>query len=854
MTANEIISKLRQDYIPDEVMVKYVRNTDRNWLFECSPTISAFIPVGTVLMVQKVKFTVTNHEMVHKSTIYFKMEDEAMPFPGHVSDFLTKLIDDYHHTESITLNTVSGTTGIWAFDLAEEFLDSFDQQIAIGSFVMFRKCKLFRTAAQPSLPRSVSIHIPSSTTPVSSITPGVIPYEYMFLFHDIGNCPMPEKKVMRNGDKKIIMRDNNTPAFSNVYSNISGLDVFHDILRYGVRHLYSTQEEFEAMEHYSFPRCIYRKVEAHAVRPEQKSIWSSSSKTMEDYGRNVFVAPSGEKKNSDDIRLMGIITDQIEACVAQGITEKSVFVIVGGDKDFFDQVQRARMKKIDVVLIHSSDNRLNPIMKKIASHTWDVWNDIIDRASQSESLCASSGGGGGERGGERGGGKHSGGRGRGRGGGGGGRGRGRHEEDGKDYVVATWRDEIVISHTLSYYLQGGIGQSFITECLRENNINPKITVEVAKIRDSSHQRVVKVILHIKDESRDCTTRELNHAHTVVSQLVKNIREGDVFKVHSKTPNEIGRDPEIAAFAKLNHVSVFCPGVTKERHRRATPADEAQNIFLSIPSSWKMVDIVQFCTNVVRVSVNKKFVEIIEMENRAFNLCKFRIYIPYHDPHFDQLLQSARNKCLVFDDIHYMSRFKAKGSELLTNIQPKERQLLKKYEEDADSDEDDLEEGAEEGGALSGPPNVMDQLLMKSHKVTVQSEDLTLTSSVQNPLVSATVILVYANVHESGYERVKDFILQRSDVIFTIQLWNQASIMQMKARENAEDETRDGIFRSYDEKVIVTSKYGNEKAQISLQGPLIEDVSNSYDLILSFLKEHRDNEEEEEEEEKGSVLF
>ena len=132
--------------------------------------------------------------------------------------------------------------------------------------------------------------------------------------------------------------------------------------------------------------------------------------------------------------------------------------------------------------------------------------------------------------------------------------------------------------------------------------------------------------------------------------------------------------------------------------------------------------------------------------------------------------------------------------------------------------------------------------------------MTLTSSVQNPLVSATVILVYANVHESGYERVKDFILQRSDVIFTIQLWNQASIMQMKARENAEDETRDGIFRSYDEKVIVTSKYGNEKAQISLQGPLIEDVSNSYDLILSFLKEHRDNEEEEEEEEKGSVLF
>jgi hypothetical protein len=816
-----IMLKIFEDHVPADAVEIIFSSYDTQtfiWTFECSANIQEYLSVGTIIMVQRNKLKVIS--IMRASTMFFKMNSSEQFFSYQLSnqDFCSKLKEDYEGLDKLSINVKQTTHTVWAFDYLQS-PGSIDpsEQIPVGSIIAFKRQKIVRIAAPPPPPPPPLHILPQE--PVPKFPPST--KMDLLVFHDVGNCVMPDKKLARDENRKIIYKADGTPQFLQVSSNINGVDIVYDVLRYGRRHLYATEEEFKNMPNYDYPPTIYKSIDFYAVvnKPDPKNphIWAPSQRTLSDYTfANVKNLPHEIKKGSDDLRLMILMNETLEKCISHGTCDNTWVIVISGDVDMAPYIQRFRNAGIGVTVIYSSDNPINPNIARIASAKYNVWTEIVERAMVPDIVKIGGGGGGGGIVGlpvsvpvpipspiEP------------------------LDDMASGYSINSSAMEITfVSHTLSYYMQG-IGKELLIEKMKQENITT-IFVRFTKFKDARNRFSVTVSLLDNAPNPLISTR--HKAFQYLCAITSSIVEEDPFHVYSKVPNDIGRNAELSKFAKMNGVSVFCPGVTKEYH--AKKKQDNNVIYLRMwgqPLSDN--EIIQFCSKTLRVSINRKTIETLDDLGTGVDeagdfsistIVKLRFYIPYNDPNYESILSSYINKCEEYE--HPDTRM-----EFTTNLDD--------FLVDPDSSINDSDCSSVEEGTDVKEVDKLPALWAKAMKQTIQQTNQTM-QTINKPVSSsphATVILIWSPTYTSRekMEKVKNVIMQQSNIVYGLQLVIKGFIdlIVINQEEMKKLISCPEVTYVYD---LQIEQSDIKIAQICLQSSNLDKLNEVYDRLLAYV--------------------
>ena len=223
-----------------------------------------------------------------------------------------------------------------------------------------------------------------------------VPYDNIYVFHDAENCNLPAKLEARDGNNKKIFLPNGQLKFleSTEYpagvGSIQGAYVFKEIVRTGI----ACRIGIENAKRVNIVGLDIN-MSYHFVM-SAKSVgtpYYPSESTLKDFvdivGGNFHRHVQSDRKENPswtDQKIKELWEDQAKQCkknFTPEAIERTLFILVSGDRDFAPEIRQAVKTGVDVNIIYSMDAPIRAsIFEILKSPHWAIgnWLDIVSES------------------------------------------------------------------------------------------------------------------------------------------------------------------------------------------------------------------------------------------------------------------------------------------------------------------------------------------------------------------------------------------------------------------------------------------------------------------------------------------
>ena len=223
-----------------------------------------------------------------------------------------------------------------------------------------------------------------------------VPYDNIYVFHDAENCNLPSKLEARDFNNRKILLPNGHMKFlePNEYppgiGNIQGVYVFKEIVRTGIACKIGSENaklvNIVALDiNISYHFVISGKAIGTPYYP--------SESTLKDFvdvvGGNFHLHAQSDKKDNPnwaDQKIKELWEDQAKQCkknFTSAAIERTLFILVSGDRDFAPEIRQAVKIGVDVTIIYSMDAPIRAsIFEILKTPHWAVgnWLEIVSES------------------------------------------------------------------------------------------------------------------------------------------------------------------------------------------------------------------------------------------------------------------------------------------------------------------------------------------------------------------------------------------------------------------------------------------------------------------------------------------